>query len=199
MIHALIAVCLVVAAAADESGWSKAVIVRQGPEQIVRFQARIHGGYLLVRSIHEDGWHTYAMDNELRAAEALRGKMSLGIEQGIEITVTSGLELDGRWLQTEPHDLSRPELRWYTYGFEKTSLFACRVKSLTADPVVLRISGQACSGDTCCQVDVELQLAGIKQTTDASTQGDDEQLKAWLAGLVPVKTKRADTEDPPRG
>ena len=77
-------------------------MVRQGVDPVVRFQARFEGDYLIVRATHTNGWHTYAMDNELRAATALKGKKSLGIEQGIDVKVESGLELDDRWLQTEP-------------------------------------------------------------------------------------------------
>lgn len=195
MIQSLIVFVLAAFTVADDAGWSNAVVVRQGADQIVRFQARVDGGYLLVRAMHEEGWHTYAMDNELRAVESLRGKMSLGIEQGIEITVAGGLELEGHWLQTAPRDLSRPELRWFTYGFDQTAFFARRVKNLTADPVVLRVKGQACSGETCCQIDVELHLQDVKPSAVELAQGNDGALKAWLDRLVPVKTKRRDAKD----
>lgn len=173
----------------DDPAWSKEVVVRHGVERVVRYQARIAGEYLIVKAIHRDGWHTYAMDNELRAADALQGKTSLGIEQGTEVQVERGLELDGVWLQTEPQDLSKPELRWFTYGFDQTSLFACRVKNVNSGDVALRIRGQACSGETCCQVDVELKLLAVNPPSIAPTPSQAEQLQTLLKGLVPIKTR----------
>ena len=137
MIIALLISLLPVASSNIDSAWSKEAIVRQGIDPVVRFQARFERGYLIVRATHANGWHTYAMDNALRANTALKGKKSLGIEQGIEIQVESGLELGDVWLQTEPRDFSKPELRWFTYGFDQTALFVCRVKRITADQVIL--------------------------------------------------------------
>jgi hypothetical protein len=68
------------------------------------------------------------------------------------------VETDGSWLQTKPIDLSKPELRWFTFGFERTSFFACPIKTLSTDSAELRIRGQACNGETCCNVDVTLAL-----------------------------------------
>ena len=39
----------------------------------------------------QPGWHTFAMDNERRAAEKLAGKTSLGIDQPTQIKVSGGL------------------------------------------------------------------------------------------------------------
>jgi hypothetical protein len=178
----------------DEAGWSKAVVVTSGFEPVVRFQARWEQDYIIVRAMHEPGWHTYAMDNELRSREALKGKKSLGIEQGVAIKVESGLELDNRWRQTAPSDYSKPKLRWFTYGFDRVALFACRVKKVNAGPVMLRIRGQACSGETCCQVDVTLTLPAASQPAE-STQSREKQVKAMLKGLVSVKKRAKQPED----
>ncbi len=188
MIVGLLCSLLFVALSNDESAWSKEVIVRQGQDPVVRFQARLEHDYLIVKATHIGGWHTYAMDNELRAATALKGKKSLGIEQALEVRVESGLELDGLWLQTEPSDFSKPELRWYTYGFDQTALFACRVKKVTSDQAILRVRGQACSGDTCCQVDVVLKIQATNHRDDTPTQLQTDQFKAMLKRLVPVMT-----------
>ena len=91
---------------ADDLEWSKEAVVRQGVRPVVHFQACFDSGYLILRATHEDGWHTYAMDNAVRAAEALKGQTSLGVEQGIEVTIESGIELQEPWLQTKPSDLS---------------------------------------------------------------------------------------------
>lgn len=188
MILALLFALLPIVWTNDGSDWSKEVVARQGVEPVVRFQSRLDGDYLIVRATHEKGWHTYAMDNELLAAEALKGKASLGIEQGIAFKVERGLELDERWLQSKPIDFSKPELRWFTYGFERTSYFACRVTKVTSDQVMLRVRGQACSGETCCQVDVRIEFqAG--NSVDEKPRSDKDPFKEILKNLVPVKSQ----------
>lgn len=176
--------------------WSAAALVRQGSQPVVRFQARIDGGYLFVRATHEQDWHTYAMDNQTRAERALQGKKSLGIEQGITIQAKSGLRLDDQWSQTRPHDLSKPELRWYTYGFDRTAHFACRIAAVTNEPIVVRIQGQACSGESCRNIDVFLELQEV-QTTEEQTPQQAERLTTMLKDLVPVVTQRTESVDAP--
>ena len=39
------------------------------------YRARVEGDWLVVEATHEPGWHTYAMDNVVRAREK-SGKMS---------------------------------------------------------------------------------------------------------------------------
>ena len=114
---------LLVALTTHDSMQSNEVVVRHGSDAVVRYRARIEEDFLIITATHEKGWHTYAMDNELRALTALQGKPSLGIEQGIDIQVGEGLELSGPWLQTKPRDLSKPELSW------------CRVKRWGAHAV----------------------------------------------------------------
>ena len=196
MISALVISIMLAVTTADDPSWSKPAVVVQGSQPLVRFQTRIVGGYLFVRAIHEKDWHTYAMDNQVRAMKALKGKKSLGIEQGIDIRVKRGLKLDGQWSQTRPRDLSKPELRWYTYGFDRTSLFACRIKAFTNEPIVLRIQGQACSGESCRNIDVVLELQE-GQTTEEQTPEQAERLTTMLKDLVPVVTQRAESVDAP--
>jgi hypothetical protein len=188
MIIALLVVLLPIAPTNDDPAWSEEVIVRQGIDPVVRLQARIAGDHLIVKATHKKGWHTYAMDNELRAAAALAGKRSLGIEQGIDIQVETGLELDDQWLQTAPKDFSQPKLRWFTYGFDETALFACRVNKVTANQIVLRIRGQACSGETCCQVNALLKLPATNHPVDEQPRTHDDQIQVMLKSLVPKRT-----------
>jgi hypothetical protein len=182
----------------NELGWSEEAFVLDGREPVVRFQARLQGGYLIVRARHESGWHTYAMDNEARAKAALKGKPSLGIEQGLAFQVEKGLELGGQWLQSKPQDLSKPELRWYTYGFERVAWFVCPVKKVTSEQIVLRIRGQACSGETCSQIDTVVRFPSSSEPPKQRTTSDDEKIKALLSRLMPVESKqRADREQLP--
>ncbi len=174
----------------NQSIASAETTVRHGREPVVRYQARVEDGYLIIKAVHAAGWHTYAMDNEQRAHEALQGKKSLGIEKGTEISVIQGVELAGNWLQTKPIDLSQPELRWFTFGFERTSFFACPVKTTSTDSATLRIRGQACNGETCCNVDVTLALKSeVDNERPAHIGGiPTNQL---LKNLVPVQTSEA--------
>ena len=69
------------------------------------------------------------MDNKLRAQEKLAGKRSLGIDSPTEIVFAEGLELNGPWYQSVPRDFSKPELRWYSWGFEGQALFVAKVSA----------------------------------------------------------------------
>ena len=173
------------APALPDLAWSKEVAAGRGSNPLVKYQATLESGYLVIKAEHQKHWHTYAMDNEVRAKLALKGKKPLGIESGIAITV-KGLELDKRWLQSEPKDFSRPELRWYTFGHEGTALFACKLRELpkTDNPVGVKIVGQACSGDTCRMVKVSLVLEGNSLRGKSISE---TRWKSLLATLVPMK------------
>lgn len=177
-------------AAESEPEWSKEVPVRSGTETVLRLRARIAGEYLVVQAIHTPGWHSYAMDNDLREQEKLAGKASLGTEQGLRIHVESGGKPQGPWYQSPPADLSQAELRHYTWGFDGTATFALRLKPSGSDPVVLAIGGQVCNSQTCRIIDVELT---VPHAPDSGREGgfstDD---------LVPVRTgKGADSPSSP--
>ena len=193
----MVFVTLLAATVVYPSMASSEVAVRHGRETVVRYQARIEDEYLIVTAVHEKGWHTYAMDNQQRAREALQGKKSLGIDKGIEIEVLQGVELDGTWLQTKPIDLSKPELRWFTFGFERTSFFACHVKKLTTDTARLRIRGQACDGETCCNVDVVLALKSVAKSSALQTQFSSMPATKLVKDLVPVEAAEAPTSENP--
>lgn len=194
----MILTLLLVSWTTNDPTWSKEVSVMHGRKAVVRYQSRIEDSFLIVKATHEQGWHTYAMDNEARALAALQGKMSLGIEKGIEIKVEGGWELVGSWLQTKPTDLSKPELRWFTYGFDQTAFFAARVKKIRSDPILVHIRGQACSGETCCNVDITIKPADINQPGEGQSQPNEwtqqgMTLQGILKDLVPVRTDGAPT------
>jgi len=143
----------------------------------VTYRARVAGDYLVIDVTHEPPWHTYAMDNELRAKEKLAGKQSLGIDRPTSVAVSGGLELAGGWHQTPPKDLSKPELRWFTWGYEGKSQFAAKVKR-GSGPVQLQIRGQACTDTTCKNINVSLTLPA-----GSADSGPPVDLK----NLVPVR------------
>ncbi len=174
----------------QSDGWTDEVSVREAGVPVVRFSARVEGNVLLVRAKHGDGWHTYAMDNEIRANRALKGKKSLGVEEGISITTPDGEQLKGVWRQSKPRDLSKPELRWYTFGFEKTAVLSCEFDTPTAIPGSLRIRGQACSGETCLPID--LRISSVAD--DAAGRGNHSLTDKHVADLLKTLVKVENSE-----
>jgi len=161
--------------------WTDPVAVTHELKPCVTYRARLSGSYLIVQARHETGWHTYAMDNKQRADEKLAGRQSLGIDRPTEIKLSEGLEIAGPWHQSPPKDLSKPEIRWYTWGFEDQILFVAKVRQSGAGPAKIGLRGQACTETTCKNIDVEIAvpLAGFNKETEPS----DIEFK----GLVQVR------------
>jgi hypothetical protein len=164
----LLILCLVSANAARSAEWSNAVEVRHEENLCVSYQARLDGPYLVVRATLESGWHTFAMDNKQRAEEKLAGKRSLGIDHPTEIVLTGGLEAVGPWYQSPPKDFSRPELRWFSWGFERQALFVTKIHRSGAGPARIAIRGQACTETTCKNIDVAMSLPLANTDADQS-------------------------------
>ena len=138
-------------AVAQETGEPSRQEVWLGENLAVSYAARIEGGWLVVDVLHEPGWHTYAMDNVLRARE-VTGKARPDTELPTEITPSPEIELAASWRQTVPTELSQPELRWYTWGFSDRSFFAAPVRR--ADPGSwVQVDAQACTDRLCAMVD----------------------------------------------
>ena len=152
--------------------------VRHDDNLCLAYQAAQQGDYLVVRAAIEPGWHTFAMDNERRAKEKLAGKMSLGIDRQTEITLTGGLSAAGAWQQTSPKDFSKPDLRWFSWGFEREAVFAVKVRRSAPAPTKIQIRGQACTETTCKNIDVEMTLANEKSAAPS---------EALLKNLIAVK------------
>src|SRR5262245_29338773 len=158
--------------------WTNPVEVRHDVQKCVSYRARLTGEFLVIQAIHEPGWHTFAMDNKVRAQEKLAGKRSLGIDRPTEFVVTEGLQVVGPWYQSEPKDLSKPELRWYSWGFEGKALFVSKVKRLGTGTGSISILGQACSESTCKNIELAISIP-----FDTSAGQADVDLK----GLVQVR------------
>jgi hypothetical protein len=154
------------------AAWSNPVEVHHDDQVAVSYQARLDGPYLVVRANIQPGWHTFAMDNKVRAEEKLAGKKSLGIDHPTEIAVTGGLSTAGPWLQTPPKDFSKPELRWFSWGFERQALFAAKVRRANAAPAHIALRGQACTETTCKNIDIEISLPAGAGKTDAATAAE---------------------------
>jgi hypothetical protein len=98
------------------------------------------------------------MDNKLRAQEKLAGKRSLGIDGPTEIAIGQGLDLAGPWYQSVPKDFSKPELRWYSWGFDGQALFVAKVRRAGTGQASVTIRGQACSDAVCKNIDLTISI-----------------------------------------
>jgi hypothetical protein len=144
-----------IALAAWAGDWGPAAEVRHDEEVAVSYQARLEGGFLLVRAKLAPGWHTFAMDNQRRAAEKLAGKPALSVDRATEIRSSGGLEVAGPWYQTPPKDFSRPELRWFSWGFEREAVFAVKARGSSGK---LAVRGQACTDSICKNIDIAVTV-----------------------------------------
>ncbi len=139
----------------------------------VSYRARVEGDWLVVEVTHEPGWHTYSMDNVIRAREK-SGKLRPETELPTVITPLGGLTIQGDWRQSPPLDLSTPDIRWYTWGFEGRSYFAVRVGNATS-PASVQIDAQACTDTVCAMVDA-LVVPVDSIETDGQGSVDPESL-----------------------
>ncbi|MCI0418155.1 MAG: protein-disulfide reductase DsbD N-terminal domain-containing protein [Acidobacteria bacterium] len=164
VLKAMILFSLACAEATYCGDWTNPAEVRHDVQRCVSYRAKLSGEFLVIQATHEAGWHTYALDNKQRAQEKLAGKRSLGIDRSTEIGLTEGLELAGPWYQSPPKDLSKPELRWYSWGFEGQVLFVAKVRRLGAGPARITVRGQACAEATCKNIDlaISVPLAGAR-------------------------------------
>lgn len=169
-------VTLICAAGLQAAEWGKAVEVRHLDDLCVSYQAKLEDGALIIRADVSEGWHTFTMDNELRATEALAGKMSLGVDMPTQVNPVQGVDIAGPWKQSEPEDFSKPSMRWYSWGYEGEALFSAPAKAAGAGPAVVEIRGQACSDTTCKNIEVMVPVG----TAGAGP-------KTTLAKLIPVR------------
>src|SRR5262249_23630793 len=86
------------------------------------------------------------------------GRRSLGIDRPTELVLTEGLELAGPWHQSAPKDFSKPELRWFSWGFDGQALFVAKVRRSKAESARIAVRGQACTATTCKNIETEISL-----------------------------------------
>jgi len=138
--------------------WSQPAEVRHEDAVVISYTARVDGPYLVVRANLGKGWHTFALDNVQRVEEKLAGKKALSMDRSTEIGVT-GVQVEGPWYQSPPKDFSRPELRMFSFGYDRDVIFAAKVRPPGPGSVKLRIRGQACTETVCKNIDVPLTVA----------------------------------------
>jgi DsbC/DsbD-like thiol-disulfide interchange protein len=158
-------------AVAATAQWTEPVEVRHELAPCVSYRARLAGEYVMIEVKLAPGWHTFSIDNEKRALEKLAGKQSLGIDRPTEIKLSDGLELAGPWMQTPVQDFSKPELRWFAFGYEEKAMFAAKVRRTGPGPGRIGIRGQACTDTICKNIDVAIALpfSGSSPEADVSS------------------------------
>jgi hypothetical protein len=137
--------------------WSQPAEVRYEEAVVISYTARLDGPYLVIRANLGQGWHTFALDNVQRVEEKLAGKPALSMDRSTEIAV-AGVQVEGPWHQSPPKDFSRPNLRMFSFGYDRDALFAVKVRATGAGSAKLRIRGQACTETVCKNIDVPLTV-----------------------------------------
>ena len=137
--------------------WSEPVHVLHEMQPVVTYRGQIAGDWLVIEASLAPGWKTFAIDNERRADERRAGKPSLGIDQPTQLTPGPSLAVTGPWHQLPPKDFSKPQLRWFTFGYQDRAVFAAKVRRTGKGPYPVEIRGQACTDTTCKNIDVTVQ------------------------------------------
>jgi DsbC/DsbD-like thiol-disulfide interchange protein len=150
-------ILILLASLASAADWSQPAEVRYEDALVISYTARVDGPYLVVRANLAQGWHTFALDNVQRVEEKLAGKPALSMDRSTEIAV-AGVEIEGPWHQSPPKDFSRPELRMFSFGYDREALFAAKVRHAGGGSAKLRIRGQACTETVCKNIDVPLTI-----------------------------------------
>ena len=169
---------LLVTYAASAADWSQPVEVRHEDALAISYTARVEGPYLVVRANVGPGWHTFALDNVQRVQEKLAGKPALSMDRSTEITAAD-IQVESPWRQTPPKEFSRPELRMFSFGYDREAIFAAKIRPAGAGSAELRIRGQACTETICKNIDIPLKVT-IPSKLGASND-------ATLDQLVPVR------------
>ncbi|MBI2686843.1 MAG: hypothetical protein HYX27_11050 [Acidobacteria bacterium] len=182
MLRRRIGVFAIAALALPAAEWSKPAEVLVDDVICASYRARLDdSGNLVIALMLADGWHSFAMDNQIRANEKLAGKKALGMDKPTSFEITGGLAIGGSWMQSALKDFSKPELRIFSWGFEKQALFAARVKRTGNEPSArVEIKGQACTESICKNIDTALEL-DLRSPASVAEPG--------LAVLTPVRVQ----------
>ena len=174
---ALLLVAVALPAAADFP-WSEPAHVKRGRDIVVTYRASIQDGHLIVEAKHAPGWHTYSMDNLVRARarfneQTKSGEQTPQTELPTAIRLEAPLKAAGAWKQTKPKDLSDAEILWFTWGFEETAYFAVPIERIADGPAKIVINGQACDASSCAMVDAVELTVSAEAAADTSIDLDD--------------------------
>ena len=177
---ALLAALVAAPFALGDDGWSEPVPVMNRAKIALTYRAKIAGDFVIVEANHSKGWHTYSMDNTIRARKAT-GDEHPESELPTRIAVSGGAKVSGDWMQTAPVDMSQPSIKWYTWGFEGVARFAAPIERVGDEDIVLTIDAQSCDPSSCTMVnDLKIILPAMS--------GDAQP--ALIDGLVKVQREQ---------
>jgi hypothetical protein len=166
--------------ALGEDGWTEPVPVMNRAKIALTYRAKVAGDYLLVEASHSEGWHTYSMDNTVRA-RAATGDENPDSELPTRIAVSGGATVKGDWMQSAPKDMSQPSIKWYTWGFEGVARFAVPIEKTGDEDIVLTIDAQSCDPSSCTMVsDLKIVVPGAPGNAEP----------ALIEGLVKVQREK---------
>lgn len=120
--------------------WSKPISIESGRKKVVTYRATLVNGHLLIQVRHRPGWSTFSMDNEARMI-GISGKKG---EQELPTKITLDPVIEGEWLQSDPVNFSRPDIKWYSWGFQGVSYFAKKLAGPLKQDLVITINAQGC-------------------------------------------------------
>ena len=132
--------------------------VRHDDKVAIAYRATLSGDHVIIHAAIQPGWHTFSIDNKIREKEKLRGKPSLGSEMPTAITLGNGLQEAGPWLQSPPADFSKPELRYFSFGYEREAVFAVPVKQVSKGTPQVALKAQACTESVCKNIDIDIPV-----------------------------------------
>ncbi|MGJ8672180.1 Trx7/PDZ domain-containing (seleno)protein [Rubritalea sp.] len=164
----------------SNTNWSATEAIRKGNEIAVEYRATITNKHLIIEAKHHKGWHTYALNNPQLAIK-LKGKVG---DQDLPtaITLPSNIKPSQGWLQSPPNDYSKPEIHWYTWGFEGTSYFAIALDEMPKQAIEVGIRSQACTSESCAGTfDMTLKVPPPSSTEENLT------MQNILYSLVPAE------------
>ncbi|MCH6256349.1 hypothetical protein MLD52_07305 [Puniceicoccaceae bacterium K14] len=146
--------------------WSPMVAAWYGEEIVARYRAALFDKTLVVEATYSEGWRSYAMDN-LQRAEAVFGPGSMS-ERPTQITLDENLTPEGEWRQTKPQDMSKPDIEWYTWGFEKKAFFTRQLTELPHQEFQVKINAQICNNNSCSMAnDLQLTVSNQPNTQES--------------------------------
>lgn len=172
---------MVAAHAAFAGEWVESKPVMYRGDIAMTYRAQLAGDWLVIEANHGPEWHSYAMDNIERARKAT-GKETPETELPTKIEITGGLKAVGAWKQSEPADLSKLDIQWYSWGFHGTARFAVKVERTGGADATVTINAQSCNATSCSMVrDLKITVP-----VPAEKSGDPAEL---LKGLIDVPAK----------
>ena len=156
---------------ASTSQWSKSKAAYNGQEIAIWYRGAVFGKTLVIEANHGKGWHSYSMDNTIRA-QAKNGPDAMS-ELPTRLRLEDSVKTAGDWRQTKPKDMSKPKMNWNTWGFEGKTYFIRELSELPKNDFSITINAQVCNEGSCAMAnDLVLKIPSKvnNETSPASVE-----------------------------